>query len=88
MPELGFKSSQNRNEWPGVFNLLRAKRASKLQGTSTFLGCIKKMFSLGCRPWGNFNEGDLIGQWLERLQSGSPVVPTNKEDERSPVIRG
>ena len=40
-------------------SLLRAKRASNLQGASFFLGCIKKIFPLG------YLEMHLIGQWIQ-----------------------
>ena len=70
-----------------LYYLLRAKRASNVQ-EAYFVFERKKMFLLWCRLKRNFIEGDPISQWLPWLQSCSPVVPTNKEDERSPVIRG
>ena len=48
--------------------LLRAKRASNLQGASIFLGFIKKKVPLGCRlRRGNFIKGDLISQLLQSV---------------------
>ena len=57
--------------WPSIFMtcykppLLRAKRASNLQGAQFFSGEYKKLFPLGCRLRENFIEENLIDQWLQ-----------------------